>query len=151
MCHYAMVRQSEYSISEENPGPNGRSLVFRAECLLMTLQETLSIDQFKISVMQGLASVEVLPTGTWLLVAASGPQGSALTILPTYAEQQIDRYDSAWRCAACLSFLNRTERQSMSVVGFVGYLVCRADLEEFRAFTETIRSSTRRGLCWGRC
>jgi hypothetical protein len=66
-----MVRRSEHSTLEENPEPNGRSRVFRAERLLMTLQETLSIDQFKISVMQGLASVEVLPTGTWL---------------PTYAE-----------------------------------------------------------------
>lgn len=115
-----MVRQSEHSTSEENPQPNGRSLVFRAERLLMTLQETLSIDQFKISVMQGLARVEVLSAGTWLLVVASSLQGSALTILPTYAEQQIDRHNSAWRCAACLSFLNRTECQSVLVIGFVG-------------------------------
>jgi hypothetical protein len=95
-----VVRQPERSKSEENPEPNGRSLFSRAEHLLMTLQATLSMDQFKIFVMRGLASVQVLPTGTWVLVAASSPSGSLVIILPTYTEQQIGQHSSPCMCVA---------------------------------------------------
>lgn len=95
-----VVRQPERSKSEENPEPNGRSLSFRAELLLMTLQATLSVDQFKIFVMQGFASVQVLPTGTWVLVASSSPAGSLVMILPTYTEQQIGQHGSPCMCVA---------------------------------------------------